>query len=524
MPNILDEYLVKLGAVVDASGMARFQQALRETSMLVDANAVNMAKSALKIEGALVGAFATVGLAAIGLADKVAMADQEYRLFALHMYMSKDAARSLKVAMDALGQPLENLAWDSELRERTRQLIADQRAMAPGGDFDGQMRKIRDIRFEFTRMEVEMQYLGMNVVNDFMRALGGGPDWALGRLRAFNDWVIQHMPRISAMITSYLVPVLKDVWMIMKDAFQVGVDFARLFESIVGILSGDPTLEGAASFDKFARSVATVAHWIAVATDLLLKFVGTLTGTVGGAAVGGVLGSIIGGIAGIPGGPVGIGAGIVAGGATGTLIGGGVGAVGGGLFDLYRNSQWHGAQDGGVGALLSGLAPSNGGFSPALINAMIRQESGGNPNAVSPKGAVGMMQLMPKTAAALGVNPYDKAQNVAGGTAYMRQLMARYGGNLPEALGAYNAGPGRMDAFLAGKATLPDETKNYIASVLGRAGGSGSVTVGSVTINITQPNASAAQIQRAVSDGLQDANRKQVQRNLQEFSLLSPSY
>jgi hypothetical protein len=282
-------------------------------------------------------------------------------------------------------------------------------------------------------------------------------------------------------------------------------------------------LEGAASFDKFARSVEKVAHWIAVATDFLLKFAGLITGTVGGAAIGGTLGAVIGGIAGIPGGPLGIGAGIVSGGAMGTLIGGGVGAAAGGAFDLYRGTQWHDAQDNNVNALVSGLT-SAGGPTPALINAMIGQESGGNQSAVSRKGALGMMQLMPNTAKELGVNPYDKAQNIAGGTRYMSELLSRYGGNVPEALGAYNAGPGRMDAFLAGKATLPDETKNYIASVLARNGNTGSVTVGSVVINITQPGASAADIHRAALSAMEDVQHKQVQRNLQELSQLSYSY
>ena len=155
---------------------------------------------------------------------------------------------------------------------------------------------------------------------------------------------------------------------------------------------------------------------------------------------------------------------------------------------------------------------------------MMGQESGGDNAAVSPKGAMGLMQLMPDTAKALGVDPHNAAQNVAGGTAYMNQMLKRYGGNVPDALGAYNAGPGRMDAFLAGKATLPEETKNYISSVLARAGGSGSVQVGSVVINVTQPNASPAQIQRAVTNGMQEAQRKQTQRTLQEWSQLAPGY
>ncbi len=125
MHNVIDEYLIKLGAVVDQSGMRRFENALREASVMVDNQSTAMAGAFFKAQTGIVAGFAAIGGAALGLVDKVALADQNYRLFALHMYMSKDAARALKVAMDALGQPLENLAWDKELRERTRQLIED---------------------------------------------------------------------------------------------------------------------------------------------------------------------------------------------------------------------------------------------------------------------------------------------------------------------------------------------------------------------------------------------------------------
>ena len=76
------------------------------------------------------------------------------------------------------------------------------------------------------------------------------------------------------------------------------------------------------------------------------------------------------------------------------------------------------------------------------------------------------MQLMPATAAGLGVNPYDEQQNIAGGMSYLRQLYDRYG-NWDQAVAAYNAGPGTVDKWLAGLRNLPAETVGYLAKILG---------------------------------------------------------
>jgi hypothetical protein len=540
--NVLDEYLVKLGATVDTSSFAHFQNALRESAQMVDANAISMTKSVLKTETALVSGFFAIGAAAVGLADKVAMADQSYRLFGLQMFMAKDAARGLKVAMDALGEPLNMIMIDSELRDRAYQLIKDQQAMAPTGEFNEQMKKIRDIRFEFTRLEVEVQYLGMHVVQDFLNALGMGPDDLLAKLRRFNDWIITHIPQISAIIVKYFLPVWRDVLMIMKDVGHVVQDFATVFDNVVGLISGDGTVRGVANFDRFAHSVSIVVNWMGKLTDFLVKITGLLAGVVVGGTVGGLIGSIIGGVAGIPGGPLGIAAGIVSGGALGTGIGAGTGAVSGGVFDLYRHFKMD--KDSPSMESLTGItrmtsvagvddsvwtkasAATGGVVSPELLSALARTESGSQGmSALSSKGAIGTMQLMPATAKQYGVNPYNASGNVLGGALDMRDLMKRYGGNEAEALGAYNAGPARMDKFLAGRATLPEETKNYIATVLGREGRQGSVTIGSVTIQITQrPGESQQALADRVAATLRSTQDKQVQRNLQASNNVAWNY
>jgi soluble lytic murein transglycosylase-like protein len=102
---------------------------------------------------------------------------------------------------------------------------------------------------------------------------------------------------------------------------------------------------------------------------------------------------------------------------------------------------------------------------PDLINSIIRAESSFNQKAKSSKGARGLMQLMPKTAAELGVqDSFDAEQNVEGGTKYLRALLEKYDYNLVKALAAYNAGPQRVDQY---KGVPPyHETRAYVAKIV----------------------------------------------------------
>jgi soluble lytic murein transglycosylase-like protein len=105
------------------------------------------------------------------------------------------------------------------------------------------------------------------------------------------------------------------------------------------------------------------------------------------------------------------------------------------------------------------------GIDPAILKGLIKQESGFNPNAGSPAGAQGLTQLMPGTAASLGVTDvHDPAQSIDGGARYLKAQLDRFGGDYSKALAAYNAGPGAVQRY--GGVPPYAETQNYVKSIL----------------------------------------------------------
>ena len=118
-------------------------------------------------------------------------------------------------------------------------------------------------------------------------------------------------------------------------------------------------------------------------------------------------------------------------------------------------------------AEINAAAASNG-IDPALLKGLVAQESGFDPNARSGAGAVGLTQLMPGTAAALGVtDPTDPAQSLQGGARYLREQLDRFGGDERLALAAYNAGPGAVSKY--GGVPPYAETQGYVNKVLANA-------------------------------------------------------
>jgi soluble lytic murein transglycosylase-like protein len=139
------------------------------------------------------------------------------------------------------------------------------------------------------------------------------------------------------------------------------------------------------------------------------------------------------------------------------------------------------------------------GIDPRLVDLVIRMESGYNPRAVSPKGARGIMQLMPQTASLYNVgNAFDPLQNIRAGVHYLKDLLQRFNSNIALALAAYNAGPGAVER--SGGVPPYDETENYVKAIL--MAYRGDANLPTLTGGFGRPSRRGLPVELSAEDGL----------------------
>ncbi len=521
----LKSYLVGLGFSVNNADFAKFENALTKAEKLTKNKMVGIAADAVKWGAAITGVFASITSAVVGAADKVAMSDQQFRLFGERMFMSTEHARAFKIAVDALGGDPAAIAFDPELHGRYRQLQKDQLALGQGlgGNFEDTMREIRDVRFEFTRFQIELQYGLMGVVQQIFKQLGLGSGDLAKQLSNLNDKIIKNLPEWSRKFATYVVPVLKDAWMIFKDLVQLGGDLATMFTNIVGIFTGDPTLMGRASFDKFARSIDKVLHLASLFVRFLTKIAGILAGTFAGGSLGAIIGGLIGGIGGGP-------LGALAGAATGGTIGSGIGAGAGAIVDAGR-AFWHHANPGNPTDILSGGGISSQarsaaaqvgaalGVDPSVIFAQWAHETNGFTN----RGAIALNNLAGiRIAGSSEYKSFGSIDDFA--RYYTSQIRRNYSGAIDaKDIDSYAAAlnRGRLGSWYEDTYNRYDAGMRRHAGDYSRGGGSGDVNVQVGDINVHGTNLGPDEIKRHVTKAITDAANTQTQ---QTRLALVPSY
>ena len=264
MPNILSEYLVKLGFQTDAPALSQFNNVLIQAEATVTRYTGGMAKKVLEAQGAIVGAFTGISSAIVGMVDKVAMADLGYQKTAIRMMMTKESARSLDMVTKALGASLEEIWWTPELRERAGEMLKHLQKLNVmlGPDFDKNMKGIRDFRFQFSQLGIDLKYLGMAFASDIFKKLFPSGD-ALAAITKWMDKFEQQIPHIADVLSNYAVPVLKDTWKILLGFKDVLKEGAIAFTNLIGVFSGDTAIEGASfSFKNLADALQHVENFL----------------------------------------------------------------------------------------------------------------------------------------------------------------------------------------------------------------------------------------------------------------------
>ena len=217
--NILREYLVKLGFDIQNSEFDKFKRFLDDVTKKVADNTEGMTKAYVKAAGTIVGAIATVTGAIVTMMDKVAQADLEYRKFGMRMFMTADVAKKFKIALDTMGESLNDIAWNPELRSRFQQLYKEGGMMGLPGDMEKQFLGLRNLRFEFSRFRQELTF-GLEWITYHLTKMRGGELSSFqGLLHRANDWIIRQMPIWSQKIATVLNLFLQ-VWHDLASAFH----------------------------------------------------------------------------------------------------------------------------------------------------------------------------------------------------------------------------------------------------------------------------------------------------------------
>jgi hypothetical protein len=230
--DVIKEYLVSLGFTIDISAYNKFTRTLNKVTTEITKHTGEMSKGYVMAGSAIVMTLAAVGASTVKLFSEVAKADLEYQKFAMHMFMSKDAAKDMKIAMDAMGASMEEIAWNPELRKQYNELVRDQQNMRTPADAGKQLKTIRDIEFEFTRLKVSVTKAFEWIAYHLFKHLAGPIKQVKEALKGMNDWLQFNMPAWTSKV-AYALHMLIDVG---KSVSRLALTILDGLKEIWGIL------------------------------------------------------------------------------------------------------------------------------------------------------------------------------------------------------------------------------------------------------------------------------------------------
>lgn len=243
--EVIQEYLVALGAKIDKPGFREMDQTIQQSGELITRATGSWAANFVKASTIIASAIAGVKAATLGLMTAAAKQDLEMEKYARSMMMSRDAAEQMKRATDALGESINDITLSPELSERFRELSADGGQMLVGGDFKETMRNFRDLIFQWTRLKQEASYamtwIGYYLAKYLQKPLAEIRE----RFREFNDNFVKNISTWTEKAARAIVYILEIgrhfltfLWDVGKALYNIWDSFPKGVKIATAALAG----------------------------------------------------------------------------------------------------------------------------------------------------------------------------------------------------------------------------------------------------------------------------------------------
>lgn len=208
MIDIIKEYMVSLGVDIDEKGFTDFKKTLQSSDKEVSSFVTNFGKNFIKAGGIVATALTAATTATTAIITKTAQADLQYAKLARTLWTTKENAKSMQIVLDAMGQSKEDVMWIPELNKEYRELAALGNQMKAPTELSDQLKMIRGIGFEFTRLKLEATYALEWISYYLIKYLGEPLEKTKKSWSEFNDKIVKEMPRWTQAIAfglSFLV-------------------------------------------------------------------------------------------------------------------------------------------------------------------------------------------------------------------------------------------------------------------------------------------------------------------------------
>jgi hypothetical protein len=264
--DIIKEYLVSLGFSVDGNKYAQFQNHLKQMTRTVEGQVGGMTANIVKAAGVITAAYGSIVAGTISLMANTAKADMQYQLFATRMWMAQGAAKNFKIALDAIGYSMEDVAWNPELRAQFFELEKLSSRLQGGmpSDMSATMRGIREIMFGFKQVKVEIAYASQWISYYLNKYLAGPFNHVRKIFSRFQEKIIGDMPNWTKKVASFLATIIN----VGASAFRAIKDLFVWFKNL---------------WDSFPKGVKTAIVALgALGAFLMMGPIGQISAVIGG--------------------------------------------------------------------------------------------------------------------------------------------------------------------------------------------------------------------------------------------------